>query len=157
MNKSTWESSWIPPKGWSEYIKKKKDDAQKARGGLMDALKGGKKLRRISITPGSRAEVDPREGVMAGIKLGAVSLKKAKPLPPKPVDARDQLMATLKKGKAELKTKLNHVEVKKFNEEEQMDDAVAKLLANRAAIAGDSDSDSDSDSDYDFDSDDDYP
>ena len=70
---------------------------------------------------------------------------------------RDQLMLTLKKGREELKTALQHVEVKRYDENERMDDAVAKLLANRAAIAGESDSDSDSDSDLDFDSDDDYP
>jgi len=158
INKGTWESSWVPPLGWKLYKAKKEEDAKKARGGLMDALKGGKKLRRISITPGSHAVTsDPRDNVMAGIKQGAVKLKKAAPLPPKPVDARDQLMATLKKGKADLKQGLQHVEVKTFNPEREMDDAVAKLLANRAAIAGESDSDSDSDSDYDFDSDDDYP
>ncbi|GMH54352.1 hypothetical protein TL16_g01651 [Triparma laevis f. inornata] len=157
INKGTWESSWVAPMGWKAYKLKKEEESKKARGGLMDALKGGKKLRRISITPGSHVVADPRTNVMAGIKGGAIKLKKAAPLPPKPVDARDQLMATLKKGKEGLKTGLQHVEVKTFNPEREMDDAVAKLLANRAAIAGESDSDSDSDSDYDFDSDDDYP
>ena len=59
-----------------------------------------------------------------------------------------------------IKTKavaLKHVEQVKFDSNERMDDAVAKLLANRAAIAGESDSESDSDSDSGFDSDDDYP
>ena len=101
---------------------------------LLDGITAGRKLRRISVTPGSQAaKDDPRDGVMSGIRMG-VKLKKAAPLPPKPIDARDQLMATLKKGKAELKTQLNHVEVHKYDENERMDDAVAKLLANRAAI-----------------------
>lgn len=95
---------------------------------------------------------DPRNDALSQIKIG-ISLKKAKPLPPKPVAVRDQTMMAIKAGAATLK----HVEQNKFDANERMDDAVAKLLANRAAIAGDSDSDSDDDSDMDFDSDDDYP
>jgi len=165
INRKNWESSWVAPKGWKEYKKKQQEEAAAKRkamatntNNLLEGITKGRKLRRISVTPGSRAASDdPRDGVMAGIRSGAVRLKKAAPLPPKQVDPRDQLMATLKKGREELKSKLQHVEIKRYDENERMDDAVAKLLANRAAIAGESDSDSDSDSDLDFDSDDDYP
>ena len=62
----------------------------------------------------------------------------------------------LNKLKGGLQATLKKVEIKAYDATENMDEAVAQLLANRHAIAGD-ESDSDSDSDYEFDSDDDYP
>ena len=159
INKITWESSWVPPKGWEEYQEaleqQEQQEQQEGKADFLNSIAAGKKLRRISVTPGSRVASDPRNDIMAGIRKGA-ALKKAEPLPPKPVEARDQMIMALKN--VSLKKTLQHVEVSKYDENERMDDAVAKLLANRAAIAGESDSDSDSDdSDYDFDSDEDYP
>jgi len=151
INKITWESSWVPPKGWEEY---QEGLQQENKANFLNSIATGTKLRRISVTPGSRVVSDPRNDVMAGIRKG-ISLKKAAPLPPKPVEARDQMISALKN--VTLKSALQHVEINKYDENERMDDAVAKLLANRAAIAGESDSESDSDSDYDFDSDEDYP
>jgi len=155
MNKTTWESSWVPPKGWEEYQASLEQETKSQQVDFLSSIAKGRKLRRISVTPGSRAiDTDPRNDIMSGIREG-MQLKKAAPLPPKPVEARDQMIMALKS--VELKSTLQHVIVNKYDENERMDDAVAKLLANRTAIAGESDSDSDSDSDYDFDSDEDYP
>lgn len=154
INKISWESSWVPPKGWEEYQEALNQELQEGKADFLNSIMAGKKLRRISVTPGSRVASDPRNDIMAGIRKGA-QLKKAEPLPPKPVEARDQMIMALKS--VSLKSTLQHVEVSKYDENERMDDAVAKLLANRAAIAGESDSESESESDYDFDSDEDYP
>ena len=163
VNKSTWESSWVPPAGWKAYAKAQKEAQAAAKkglsapsiaDGLKNAIMQGRELRRLSVTPGAHKFVDDRVEVLDGIKSGAVKLKKAAPLAPKKVDARQDIMSQIKQGT--LKSALQHVEQNKFDATERMDAAVAQLLANRTAIAG-NESDSDSDSDYDFDSDDDYP
>ena len=130
------------------------DSNRKYQAAFLGSIKKGKELRRISVIPGSRVEAGPRNFILDGIKKGA-NLRKAEPLPPKPPSARDQILTSIRR--ATLKSNLNHVEPMKHNENDRTDDAVAKLLANRTAIAGgDSDTDSDFD-DYEFDSDEDYP
>ena len=166
VNRETWESSWIAPKGYKRKKEKEKEKNKNKNkklpaaaadiGSMLSAINSttpSMRLRKLSVVPGARPVVDPRMDLMSALKGGAVSLKKAEPLAPKPVDARDQMLNKLKGG---LQATLKKVEIKAYDATENMDEAVAQLLANRHAIAGD-ESDSDSDSDYEFDSDDDYP
>jgi len=152
VNRVTWESSWVAPQGWNKKKKVLSSGSAGSSGDMFADIKKGVQMRRISVTPGSRPVIDPRMDLMSQLKGGA-KLKKAAPLEPKPMEARDVMLMKLKGG---LKDNLRKVETKTYKAEENMDEAVAQLLANRHAIAGD-ESDSDSESDYEFDSDDDYP
>ena len=156
VNRITWESSWVPPVGWKAYQEEKEKNKGPMLGNeLQSAIMKGRNLKRVSVLDTKKKKFNDggRMDIMESIKQGGIGLKKAAPLPPKPVDARTDMLSKIKN--ATLKKALVHVERKEYDGGARMDDAVAQLLANRTAIAGDDDSDSDSD--YDFDSDDDYP
>ncbi|KDO29364.1 hypothetical protein SPRG_05900 [Saprolegnia parasitica CBS 223.65] len=96
----------------------------------------------IASSPGKRKPASLLHEIQAG-----AALRKPPPRPPVGLPARDDLLRQL-----QLKQQLRPVErhvVKRRVEDAapQFTGAIARVLARRAAIAGDSDEDADSDSD----------